>query len=338
MPVSARCENASDRRPIMLKSILFASFALATATAARADSFTFVALGDMPYGKPEEVYAPYEALIGAVNARKPAFSIHIGDIKSGSTLCDNEMLDKQRAFLDSFETALVYTPGDNEWTDCHRKNAGGFDPLERLTYLRSTFYSDPAKSRGKVPMSVESQALVMADQFKDFPENARFSKEGVLFVTAHVVGSNNNFEVRDKKAVDEYFARNAANVAWLNAGFDKAIAENAPAIVVAFQADMFDFDFNEFDDETFLRHSGFFDFGSALVARSAEFGKPVLIVYGDSHIFRVTRPFPKTAANVMALEVYGDKDMHAVEVSVDPADPAVFSFHPIMNPSPPKAS
>jgi hypothetical protein len=322
----------------MLKSILFASIMLATANVAHAETFTFVALGDMPYGKPEEVYAPYEALIGAVNASKPAFSIHIGDIKSGSTLCSNEMLDQQRAYLDSFESALVYTPGDNEWTDCHRKNAGGFDPLERLSYLRSTFFGDPHKTRGKVPMSVESQAIVMAGEFADFPENARFSTEGVLFVTAHVVGSNNNFEVRDQKAVDEYFARNAANVAWLNSAFDKAIAEKAPAVVVAFQADMFEFDFNAFDDEAFARHSGFFDFGSALATRAAEFGKPVLIVYGDSHIFRVLRPFPKTAPNVIALEVYGDKDMNAVEVLVDPTDPAVFSFHPIMNPAPLKPS
>ncbi len=314
----------------MLKQLLVAAAAALVPAAAAAEPFTFFALGDAPYGKPEEVYEPYKAVIAAINAKKPAFSVHIGDIKSGSTPCSNELIDQQRAFMDSFETALVYTPGDNEWTDCHREKAGKFDPLDRLAYLRSTFFADPSKSRGMKPITVESQAVVMADRFKDYPENARFEKDGVLFVTAHVVGSNNNLEVRDPKAAAEFFARDAANVAWLKAGFEKATADAAAAVVVAFQADMFEFDWNAEGDETFLRHSGFANFGGALIKEAAAFGKPVLIVYGDSHRFQVMRPFPKSAPNVTALEVFGDGDLNAVEVSVDPADPVVFGYRPLL--------
>jgi hypothetical protein len=303
-------------------------------TAAHAEPFTFAALGDNPYGDPAVVNPPFEALIAEVNKHTPAFTVHIGDIKSGSTLCDDAMLNQQLAYMNSFSSALIYTPGDNEWTDCHRERAGKFDPLERLQYLRNNYFADPAKSLGMVPMAVESQSVVMADTFAKFVENQRFVKEGVMVMTAHVVGSNNNFEVRDPAAVAEFFERDAANVAWLEASFDKAIADQAKAVVVAFQADMFEFDFNEFGDETFLRHSGFLNFGNALVAKAAEFGKPVLIVYGDSHIFKVTRPFPTTAPNIVALEVYGETDMNAVEVSVDPDDTAVFGFKPILNPVP----
>jgi hypothetical protein len=185
-----------------------------------------------------------------------------------------------------------------------------------------------------VPMAVESQAVVMADKYATFVENRRFVNDGVMFVTAHVVGSNNNFEIRDPKAVAEFFERDAANVAWLEASFDKAVAEQAKAVVVAFQADMFEFDFNEFGDETFLRHSGFANFGNALVAKATEFGKPVLIVFGDSHHYQVFRPFPTTAPNIMAMEVCGETDMNAVEVTVDPDDTAVFGFKPIINPVP----
>ena len=35
---------------------------------------------------------------------------------------------------------MIYVPGDNEWTDCHRANNGGYDPLERLAFLRAMFY------------------------------------------------------------------------------------------------------------------------------------------------------------------------------------------------------
>jgi hypothetical protein len=305
---------------------------LLTTTAAQAEPFNFVALGDNPYGEPAVVNPSFETLIAEINDHAPAFTIHIGDTKSGSTPCDDAMLTQQLTFMNSFATALIYTPGDNEWTDCHREKAGKFDPLERLAFIRKNYFADPAKSLGLAPIAVESQPTVMPD-YATYVENRRFARDGVMFVTAHVVGSNNNFEIRDPKAVEEFFARDAANVAWLEYTFDKAIADQAKAVVVAFQADMFEFDFTK-EDETFLRHSGFAKFGPALVAKAAEFGKPVLIIFGDSHHYQVFRPFPQTAANIMALEVYGETDMNAVEVSVDPDDAAVFSFKPIINPMP----
>lgn len=320
----------------MFRTLLASTALLLSAFSAQADGFKFIALGDSPYGVPAEVNPSFEALIKTINDRSPAFSVHIGDTKSGSTLCDNAMLDQQLKFMNMFASAMLYTPGDNEWTDCHREKAGKFDPLERLDYIRKAYFADPAKSLGAAPIAVESQSAVMADKFAKFAENRRLSKDGVVFMTAHVVGSNNNFEVRDPKAAAEFFERDAANVAWLENTFDSAKAQDAKAVVVAFQADMFEFDFNEFQDETFLRHSGFVNFGSALVRKANEFGKPVLIIYGDSHIFRVGRPFVKTAPNIMALEVFGDTDMNAVEVTVEPNDPAVFSFKPVINPSPVK--
>ena len=60
----------------------------------------------------------------------------------------------------------------------------------------------------------------------------------------------------------------------------------------------------------------------------------MLIVYGDSHHFMVHRPFPATAGNIVALEVYGETDMNAVSITVNPADAAVFSFTPVINPNP----
>ena len=34
--------------------------------------------------------------------------------------------------LSNLRGPVIYTPGDNEWTDCHRVNNGGYNPLERL--------------------------------------------------------------------------------------------------------------------------------------------------------------------------------------------------------------
>lgn len=301
------------------------ALALLLAPPAAAEETTFVALGDMPYGEPAEVYPLYEALIGAVNARGPALVLHIGDTKSGGTPCSDRMLDEQLAFLNRFAAPLLYTPGDNEWTDCHRAAAGGFDPLDRLARIRATYFADPATSLGATPIAVEHQGA------EGYPENARVMLGGVMFVTAHVVGSNNNFETRDPAAVAEFFARGAATTRWLTDSF--AAAGNAAAMVVAIQADMFEFDFNAFGDESWLRHSGFGTFGPALQQAARDFARPVLLVYGDSHVFRVWRPFPKTAPNVTGLEVFGAADMHAVEVTADTATPGVFAFAPLMNPA-----
>lgn len=302
--------------------------------AAEADSFKFVALGDMPYGRPAKVYPPYKELIKTVNERKPAFVVHVGDTKSGSTPCDNETLDAQLDFLRSFEPAAVYTPGDNEWTDCHRKKAGEFKPRKRLKYIRKTYFKNPSQSFGTNPFPVESQSTVMGADYKKFVENIRFEINGVFFVLAHVVGSNNNRKAPESSATKEFLERDAANIAWLDSGFKLAQNSNAAALVLCIHADMFDRDSGPpWDPQSFPSNSGFAKFAQALNRNAVAFEKPVLLIFGDSHTFRIFRPFPTTAPNITALEVYGAKNMHAVEVSVDTDDPVTFGFRPIFNPA-----
>ncbi len=309
-----------------MRLIPAACLATCLALPAAAEPFTFVALGDAPYGDPAEVYAPFETLIDTINATDPTLVIHVGDTKSGGTECSDAMLDDQLAFLGTFATPTLYTPGDNEWTDCHRANAGGFDPLERLAYIRDTYFADPATTFG-------AETLEVAHQGADgYPENARLTHGGVTFVTAHVVGSNNNFEIRDSAAVDEFFARDAATTRWLRDSF--ADAAGSDAIVVAIHADMFEFDFGpSWSPETWLRHSGFQNFGPALVEEAAAYGKPVLLIYGDSHRFRQSRPFAEGAPNVLALEVPGADAMHAVRIGVDTTLPGAFTISLLRNPA-----
>lgn len=308
----------------MFRTALLATVAAFAGLAAQAEPFTFVALGDAPYGEPAEVYPTYETLIKTINDRAPKLVIHVGDIKSGSTPCSDELLLAQLAYMNTFVAPVLYTPGDNEWTDCHRKNAGAFDPLERLAFVRKSFFP-VAKTLGAAPMDVTSMAA------EGYPENARMMMNDVMFMTAHNVGSNNNFEPRDVNAVTEFMARDAANVKWLDESF--AAAKDSKALVLGIQADMFEFDWNEFGDETWLRHAGFINFGNKLIELSAAYGKPVLLVYGDSHMYHESRPFPTKAPNVLALEVPGEKLMHAVEVTVDTATSGVFSTMLVKNPA-----
>ncbi|MDB5546927.1 MAG: hypothetical protein JWP21_374 [Tardiphaga sp.] len=293
-------------------------------------AFSFVALGDMPYNLPGDV-VKFDRLIGAINAMKPAFTLHMGDIKSGSIPCSDAVLRQAYDQIQTFEGALVYTIGDNEWTDCHRAAAGGFDPRERLVRLREIFFATPDKSLGQRPIAVENQSRSMPD-YKTYVENARFEKNGVRFISVHVVGSNNGFEAQDPDSAIEFFARDRANVAWVEAGFAKALDENAKAVVLFMQAE---FDQARFPNGAMPRQSGFTRVLDAIETGAQAFGKPVLVINGDEHVIELTplknsqgKPIP----NVLRLMVYGDGDVHAVRVIVDPDSAGVFGFVPMIIP------
>ncbi len=309
--------------------LLIASFGAAfVAPACNAQVINFIALGDLPYGPREKSYPAYRALIRTVNAARPDFAIHIGDFKSGSTECSDEEFRNQLSHFQEFSGALVYTPGDNEWTDCHRRNNGAYDPLERLQTLRGMFFSE-GRSLGAQPIPVESQSRTAPGR-AGFVENQRFMRDSVLFATVHIVGSNNNFEIRDPKAVTEFMERDAANVEWIRDAYALAETRGASALVFAFQADVLD---TRSPFEDFPPWSGFrSSIGETLLPLAARWGRPVLMISGDSHRFKVDQPFRlngKPLRNVTRLVVPGDDDVRAVRVQVIPGAKQPFVFQVI---------
>jgi hypothetical protein len=309
--------------PSALRNALAALSLLGAATLAQAQGFQFIALGDLPYGPAAQ--APYRALVDRVNQLAPAFSVHVGDFKSGSTLCSDEEFATQLAHFQRYAGAVVYTPGDNEWTDCHRANNGGFDPLERLTALRQRFFPE-GRSLGQVPIAVENQSRLQTAHAR-YVENLRWQHQGVVFATLHIVGSNNNFEIRDPQAAREFFERDAANKAWLEATFEQARRVDAQAVVLSFQADMLETR-NAWED--FPSWSGFRRvIGESLLPLARQWGKPVLVIHGDSHRFRIDQPFTldkQPLANVTRLIVPGERDVRAVQVQVQPGGRFAFTL------------
>jgi hypothetical protein len=317
------------RLPVLLA---LATLALAGSPAA-AQPFSFVAFGDMPYCQPT---APQDCpaeegrvaqLMRMVNQERPAFSIYVGDTKGGSELCTDEKLLRAFTFFTLAQHPLVYTPGDNEWTDCWQDRAGRFDPLERLTLLRGRFFRD-AFSLGRNPMPVVRQADVDAAN-RLYVENALWIRNGVVFATIHLPGSNNNRPtepgempriVPPEGAMAEFEARDAANLSWLAATFAEARRGNAPAVVVSIQADMF---YAQRCGRG--QDSGYRSFRSALAREAAAFGRPVLLINGDSHFWLQDRPLPE-APNLTRIMVPGDGDTRAAEVRVDPAAVEPWSF------------
>ena len=302
---------------VRLRTALASLSLLCAAAAACAQPFSFIALGDQPYGPPAQSYPPYRALIDRINQLAPAFSVHVGDFKAGSALCSDEEFANQLAHFQRYTGAVVYTPGDNDWTDCHRTNNGPYNPLERLAALRQRFFTE-GRSLGQQPIALENQSRLMPAHAR-YIENQRWQQQGVVFATLHIVGSNNNFEIRDPAAVAEFFDRDAANAAWLAAAFDQARRVDAQALVLAFQADVFE-PRASYDD--FPNWSGFQRIiVGTLLPQAQRWGRPVLVIHGDSHQFRVDQPFTldrKPLPNVTRLIVPGERDVRAVRVSVQP--------------------
>jgi hypothetical protein len=166
----------------------------------------------------------------------------------------------------------------------------------------------------------------------------------VLFVTLHMVGSNNNFG-RTPEMDAEYKERNAANLAWMKQAFELARGNGNKAITILTQANP-GFQ-NSWPASRFQRYflnspikppekkpkTVYDDFIAALEVETLAFKGPVLMVHGDSHIFRVDQPLltsktGRVIENFTRLETFGTPDVHWVRVIVDVNDPNVFTIKP----------
>ncbi|MBM3572289.1 MAG: hypothetical protein FJX52_08010 [Alphaproteobacteria bacterium] len=178
-----------------------------------------------------------------------------------------------------FELPLIYTPDDNEWTDCHRVLAGRFHPIERLQRLRQMFFADDY-SLSQIRLKLTRRSSMPS--YEAFVENAIWSRGGAQFATVHVVGSGNNYShhLPDR---GEYMRRNAANIAWLDHVFAQAAAARAWAVVLFMHAAPLFWSRND-------RRIGFVDTQAAFARHAQNFGKPLLLVHGDSHEYKFDRP------------------------------------------------
>jgi len=308
-----------------LRPFLFA-IALSCAGPSLAQPFKFIALGDMPYKIPDD-YIRYERLISEINKSNPSFSIFIGDTKSGSSPCSDEYNLIVKKYFNQFSSPLIYSIGDNEWTDCHRPLAGAYDPIERLQSLRKTFFASNM-SLGKTQIKLIRQADIDPKHGK-FVENSIWVKNNFLFVNLHIPGSNNNFE-RDEIAKQEYYARNQANLSWIERAFDLAKQKQYAGIIFSYQADMFYSPSQEIE-----LTSGYRDTLRTLSMYAQEFKKPILMIHGDSHRLIIDQPLKTvdqkyTLENVLRLQVMGAEQVQALEIQVSPTAPQPFSFKPIL--------
>ncbi|MBI1243367.1 MAG: hypothetical protein GC202_00030 [Alphaproteobacteria bacterium] len=313
------------------------------ANAAAAQTFTFGLWGDMPYEKAGD--APkMKALLESIGASDIEFSIYDGDIKDGSSKCTDDVFANALKMFGSVRQPVVYVPGDNEWTDCHRLNNGGYDNLERLAYLRKTMFTDDSRL-ANAGLRIERQGR----PGEKFVENVRFMHKGIVFVGLNIPGSNNNRILGEKDCSNksartpaqceadnaEYLERDAANVEWMRKSFEMASAAKAHGIVLVLQADPgFDLpETEDLDESKDPQVSGYRNFMDRLASETAGYSGQVLFVHGDTHFFKVDKPLyspTKLLPNFTRLQTFGSPSIHWVRVEVRPDLEEVFVVHPVI--------
>lgn len=311
--------------------------------------FIVAVIGDVPYGT-----APTDTVqltdnpkfITAINADLDLSAVlHLGDIHSGKSYCteayDRTVFGQWKAF----KAPLVYTIGDNEWSDCHKKAEGGGvynaktgaidyvldasanpvdyakgDPLANLQLVRSIFFATPGKALGGGAMTLHTQATEFDPahpQDRNYVENVWWMQSGVLFVTLNIPGGSNNdtdpwygAPAMSAAQAQEVAERSAANLRWLDAVFKQATQQSAVGVVIQTQADLWYLDGNVASHIT-----GYKQFTDSIAANTRTFGKPVLLLNGDSHSYRSDNPLVAQSACMTEPAAGGKAEACTFDVS-----------------------
>jgi hypothetical protein len=301
--------------------------------------------GDLPYS-PEQATVGVPNLIADMNAQKLAFTAHDGDLKAGAGRCDDQIYLDSLAYFNALEAPVIFTPGDNDWVDCDR--TPGFSSLERLDYERRLFFStEYSLGQRRMRQEVQTQPFCLGLAGPaPCVENRRWDIGGVTYATLNVQGSCNNLcDTAPDPA--EFAARNTANIVWLHQTFVHAAERGSAAVMLITQANP---GWDASDPtraplrnprtlaQTDGQPDGFVTFLGALRSEVIAFRKPVVYVHGDSHYFRIDKPFldanGRRLENFTRLETFGNNqgngnnDVHWVKVIVDVKSRDVFSFEP----------
>lgn len=321
-----------------------------SAAAADTGKFSIALIGDMPYDANGQAQTP--AVIDQLNKAPIDFSLFDGDTMSGKgdQCTDANYTRIKQSFFDNFMKPVFYSVGDNEWVDCDRAVKGAFDPNERLAKVRSTFFKD---SSGNYLLLGKGHFLDLKIQHDpNYPEMQLFTYKKITFILPHVPGSANNALVTSDKyktyndtAKDgdaaEFEARDAANVAWIQKGFQEAAANGSNGVVIVVQANM---DWEGYSAGAAAPNNeytaAYDNVKQAILTGTLAFKKPVLLQNGDEHWFQVDMPMNETAGkliqkdkgslveNFTRVQTFGSGFNHWVQLDIDPTNPNLWTITP----------
>jgi len=175
-------------------------------------SLVFSVMGDVPRTDEEKIIL-LEQICKHNKTSSSQFIFHLGDIKSGSTTCDEDNYILVAEYLKQFNIPVFIVPGDNEWNDCE-------DPKQAWDYWSEYFNA----------FDQNWDSLIKVNRQMDYPVNLSFVKNDVLFIALNLVGGR----IHDQSEWDT-MQQNAAN--WIEEQF---VNKKIKATVILAQANLDD--------------------------------------------------------------------------------------------------
>jgi hypothetical protein len=144
-------------------------------------------------------------MIERMNAENARFVVHVGDTK-GTSRCTDELYARRKAQFERSAHPLIYTPGDNEWTDCRDPANGAYDPARKAREAARDLFRRRS-SMGARRIATEVQP--------GFPEN-RMWRHGPCSSPRSTSSAATTIAAMERPGPDAD-RRDAANLAWLKA-------------------------------------------------------------------------------------------------------------------------
>ncbi|MBR8056803.1 hypothetical protein [Burkholderia dolosa] len=262
-------------------------------TAASPSSFAVVSgVINVPADEP----AAQRLLESIARERNLAFIVYAGDLKGAKEPCRDALYVQRGAILDASRVPLVFVPGHDDWVACNTAAGGGYDPVERLDFLRQTLLADAAlPNTDALQITRESEVA----RFRLYRENARWMHDGIVYVALNVPAPNNHFLTAGGRN-GEFEDRIIANGFWIDHAAEYAKRRDARAMVVIFEGDP-QFDrYERAERFAWLRFNrprvrdGFRELKRTLVKAAATFRGPILVVHASgeplANGFLIDRP------------------------------------------------
>jgi hypothetical protein len=277
------------------------AYALLCGAAPRAHAETPVTLGfavmSNALARPADENSVRQMLEAIGRERETSFIVYDGNLKGETEACRDSVYEARHELLDSSLKPVVLLPGEHDWVDCGQTRAGSYDPVERLDFLRQTFFGE-SESLGQSPMSLTRESGVA--RFRPFRENVRWQENGVAFIGLNAPSPNNHY-LNAGGRNGEFEDRSVANGFWLEHAAEAARRSDMRAVVVILQGDP---DFTRYerrDRFAWLRFSrgdqardGFLELKRSLVRIAEAFRGPVLVIHGSETPlpggFRIDQP------------------------------------------------
>lgn len=318
-----------------------------TAIDRSANPLVMAVYGDAPYGTNPADTSELDAtpaFIDSVNADpKVRLVMHVGDIHSGKQYCTAAYDQTISDLWTRFNDPVVYTPGDNEWTDCHKVTEGGGtynptthqidyvrdgsgqpvdyakgDPVANLDLVRSLFFPDPGSTIGGQRKTVLSQAQNFDPAHPSdakYVENVMWEESRVLFVTIDLPGGSNNDNdvwygapAQSAAQAQEVAERTGADLRWLDAAFARAKADGVQGVLIGAQADMWD------PEKGAAHQTAYEPFVKSVADHTTALGRPVLMINGDSHVYRSGDPLSPSDPAYAMHPYYDVANFHRIVV------------------------